>query len=78
MKEIKAYQCDHCVKYLKTKHLIKKHEARCFYNPATKSCITCDHFSPNVDGEVGRYCEAKRKDLKKLRTGCPIHRSELI
>lgn len=41
MFEIKAYQCEYCKKYSKSKSVMKKHELKCFHNPITKSCATC-------------------------------------
>lgn len=41
-----VYQCEHCNKKLyKNKKSCQTHEVKCFYNPKTKSCITCDHLS---------------------------------
>lgn len=48
MKEIKAYQCGYCSKYLKTKGSIANHEKRCFHNPVTKSCVTCANFKKEL------------------------------
>lgn len=48
MKEIKAYQCEYCSKYLKTKGSISNHEKRCFHNPVTKSCVTCANFTKQL------------------------------
>lgn len=44
MKKITAYECDHCGRYLKTKKSIINHEAICFKNTTTKSCITCKNL----------------------------------
>ena len=43
MKKIKAYQCNFCSFYRKTKSAVKKHEKRCFYNPKNRACATCKH-----------------------------------
>lgn len=71
MKKITAYKCDHCKKHLISKQGMKKHESRCFRNPETKSCITCDHF--NQDLEV-RQCDSTGEALHKLKTGCWRHK----
>jgi len=42
MKKIKSYKCDFCKKLLQTQSGMKKHEEKCFYNPKTNSCITCN------------------------------------
>ena len=44
MKEIKAYHCDYCKKYSKSKGVMTRHERSCYHNPITKSCVTCIHF----------------------------------
>lgn len=41
MKEIKAYNCDFCKKYSKSKGFMARHEKECFYNPIAKACATC-------------------------------------
>lgn len=45
MKEIKAYHCDFCKKYSISKGVITKHEKKCFHNPVTKACATCEYFN---------------------------------
>lgn len=43
--EIKAYLCEHCKKkVLRSKSGIKYHEDRCYWNPETKSCMTCENY----------------------------------
>lgn len=44
MREIKAYACDFCKKFTKTKQSMKKHEALCFHNPIAKACASCEHY----------------------------------
>jgi hypothetical protein len=44
MKQITAFECEYCGKILKTKHAMKTHEPKCFVNPESKSCITCQSF----------------------------------
>jgi len=44
MQKITAYKCDFCNKFLRSKMGIKLHESKCFYNPASKSCVTCEHL----------------------------------
>lgn len=45
MEKITAYKCEFCSKILNTYSGMSKHEKKCFYNPATKSCIICKHLS---------------------------------
>lgn len=76
MKEIKAWECDHCSKYLKTKHSIKEHEKVCFKNPATQSCITCSNFREVWDDEgegPKRNCKSGKCITYRLHTECPMH-----
>lgn len=79
MKEIKAYECDHCCIYKKTKHTIKKHEERCFSNPETRSCATCIFNEPDWS-TGGNKCLAKGVDLFKgtLTTNCELHQKQEI
>lgn len=44
MIEIKAYNCDYCKKYSKSKGAMTKHERVCYHNPATRSCATCKNM----------------------------------
>jgi hypothetical protein len=84
VKEITAYQCDHCA-YTKPKRAAaKRHERTCYYNPATRSCATCGNFSViyseydvymgdgMVDQELckERWCEAFEERLDRRRTKC--------
>ena len=41
MKEVQAYQCDHCGKIYKRKKTCTSHEYRCYFNPRTMSCASC-------------------------------------
>jgi len=45
MKEIKAFKCDFCKKILRSKSGMYLHENKCFYNPDSKSCVTCENLS---------------------------------
>lgn len=38
------FGCDYCKELRKTDKGIKNHEAKCFLNPATRSCLTCKSF----------------------------------
>ena len=61
---LKMYECEHCNKVLrKTKKGIDNHEAKCFSNLATKSCITCENFY-----EGGWLGEASVDALRAKRT----------
>lgn len=45
MENIKAYKCSHCSKVLESYSGMWKHEKKCFWNPASKSCIVCKSFT---------------------------------
>lgn len=75
MKEIKAYKCDFCKKYLKTKRAMKQHEKICCYNVANKACITCKHFSHRNRFFVAS-CRIDNNITERLRYGCEDHESE--
>lgn len=46
---INAYKCSHCrKKVLESYSGMWKHEKKCFYNPETKSCITCKYFTDDL------------------------------
>lgn len=79
MKIIQAYQCEFCPKssaYV-SKTACQAHETRCFDNPATRSCATCEHltrYNTPVPGRPGFVtpafeCRAK-KPSEPLTTGC--------
>ena len=45
MKKVTAYKCEFCEKLLNSYSGMHKHEKKCFYNPASKSCITCKNLN---------------------------------
>lgn len=53
MKAITVFECDYCKKLYRSKSGILKHEKRCFHNPVTKSCISCQFL-----GSAGK-CNGK-------------------
>ena len=73
-------QCDFCKKKSLKKASIRKHEAICFHNPASRSCATCLWFTLSSEfSQIGRYDEeicriGEIKDgpevRSKLRTQC--------
>lgn len=73
MYEVKAYRCSYCRKYSTSKSLIKKHDAICFKNPASKSCITCNNFTEDNNYEfkcTKGIAFNKRGDKTILETNC--------
>lgn len=41
MKQVTRYKCDYCEKIYASKYRTRDHEKICFFNPASKSCVTC-------------------------------------
>jgi hypothetical protein len=52
MQPVKAYKCDFCKKIYLSISGVKKHEKRCWLNPARRSCITCSNLNHFVDPEL--------------------------
>lgn len=52
MKKIQAHKCDYCPKILLSYSGMWKHEKNCFFNPKSRSCVTCTHLDEvfTVDG----------------------------
>jgi hypothetical protein len=70
MKEIIRYRCDHCNKVFANKSYTLKHEEVCYWNPKTKSCITCEHFTTELYNPKTRICYEGLNITKKLKTNC--------
>jgi hypothetical protein len=53
MKQVTAFVCEHCKKIYRQKSRARDHEAVCFYNRESKSCITCKNLTsaPYVNGK---------------------------
>lgn len=77
MREIKAYACDFCKKFTKTKQSMKMHEALCYHNPVTKACASCVHYmqeSHNIKGTMlyqSRPFCGKGESLFEIKTNNP-------
>lgn len=77
MKEVTCYKCEHCDKVVQTKAYMKKHEAKCFFNTETRSCITCAHFKQDIyepQGKV-RWCDKSIDLTEGLNSNCSMHLS---
>ena len=79
MKEITAYECDHCLKILRTKYGIRRHENRCWKNPAVRSCQTCGHLEDDMTRDemtrVGWICtEGEATPFSEEIRDCPGHK----
>ena len=79
---VKRFVCPNCGWRRATKKLVVEHMARCWYDPANKSCKTCIHFShDDGDPETGApeviWCSAQSKELQYAETpvvSCPLWR----
>ena len=54
MNLILAYQCGFCSRVSKWRSSTQRHEKGCFYNPATKSCVTCGKFCIEIETYYNR------------------------
>lgn len=70
MKKIRAYQCEFCKKVRVNSTQMKQHEEICFFNPKSKSCVTCTSFGID-DGQ--RKCYEGLSIKSRLRTKCVRH-----
>ena len=73
MEEVKMYKCDHCGKKYTSKSYCLKHEPICYWNEATKSCITCENFEGEVDHCGERNCTKGKNIIYKLKTDCALY-----
>jgi len=55
MKSIKAYKCDYCKKILSSYSGMWKHEKKCFFNPESRSCVTCEKYHDRNLGIKDEY-----------------------
>jgi hypothetical protein len=71
MKEVIINQCDFCKRVSFHKSSVRRHEKKCFQNPATRSCVTCLWFSsPNI--EHGYPAECFLGKIEKVPEGSKI------
>jgi len=69
-----VWRCSYCNKHVRAKKsAVTWHEERCFKNPESRSCITCEHLDREVDGK--RYCEEEINIEERLMTQCKKHKS---
>lgn len=73
METITAFQCSHCTKpkiYSNAKQA-KAHEKKCYHNPETKSCATCqNYYGLEYLINKGQPICSLDTELRKLQTGC--------
>jgi len=87
-KKIEVYECEYCKKkVLRTKSGMKQHEKKCFWNPETKSCMTCENFLNGghyptrcyykIMNIVSEYSDSKHyENIKKLQTKCKLYKPD--
>ncbi len=70
MKKVEAFGCGHCTKIYAIKKVAIAHEKRCYFNPETKSCVTCG----NLVGSYDHHCLAGHEiENNHLKTRCADH-----
>lgn len=73
-RKLDAYECEHCRKRIyRSKAACVRHERRCYWNPVTRACVTCDHFDSEISGctrQPGHEGTLKRLPFG-LTYGCP-------
>lgn len=76
MKKIQAYECEFCKKILRTSSGISKHEVSCFFNPVSKSCVTCAHFTTDMFLAGRRLSVRENEILRFEHTDCVVKRHD--
>jgi hypothetical protein len=86
---VQRFECPFCKRRRSAKKAVREHIARCWHNPAARSCKTCANFTDEPGS--GEYCEAGRPcpcnqgyrecragvqgvDAGEIKTGCPLWR----
>lgn len=83
---VRRYECPFCHRRRSARATTARHIARCWLNPAVRSCKTCVHFEEVPDGEPcfpGRPCTCNQGYVdcaagvslafeNTPRTGCPL------
>lgn len=83
MKPVAAYQCDYCGQINRDRKQSRAHERRCYYNPASRSCVTCGNFcrydEEQFTSQFGEvigcvctywYCLFSKASLDRRATNC--------
>lgn len=77
---VTRYRCPLCSRTRSSKKAIGEHIARCWLNPAARSCKTCDHYDPGSNGcwgdpmcncASGEDCRAGVDLVDGLPINCP-------
>lgn len=73
------HQCPFCRRTWSKRPAAEAHIARCWLNPAARSCKTCVHYEPAEEGPYLEHpgfpegCRMDRDISDRLPTGCPDH-----
>jgi len=74
---VTRFRCPFCTRSRSSRKLIADHMARCWKNPAVRSCVTCRHFDVQpAEIEVGargtEWCGAQDVELERIIVHCPL------
>jgi len=84
MHKVTVFQCDHCKRINSSQRNMRRHERKCYFDPANQSCAMCKHLetiTSDYDVFVGNgevysrscevpWCAAKEEQLNPLQTKC--------
>jgi|GEM_PF-1505889 len=74
MKPITVYKCDYCGKIYRRKWPCEQHEPKCFYNPATRSCASCQlrntEYVHNLERGCFQLCYKNHDIQTRFKTNC--------
>lgn len=52
---VTRYRCPLCSRTRSSKKAIAEHIARCWFNPAARSCKTCEHYDAGYDADINAH-----------------------
>jgi hypothetical protein len=82
MNQIVAFKCEYCRKIYDNRKQAKAHEKKCYFNPQTKSCASCQSLhlieapSPELNGvfiPVQKCSKGFDVSKRQLKTNCEKH-----
>lgn len=83
MKPIEAYKCEFCGKVYELKSSCSSHQNRCYFNPKTRSCASCEfnvedreEYKPH-HFRVFRSCTMKHPIAQGLKTKCEDYQCKM-
>lgn len=75
---VRRFNCPFCRRYSRSSRKpVADHMARCWRNPAVRSCITCRSFEqeraePEVGVDALEWCRAQDVELERIVVHCPL------